>query len=146
MAGAASTNSDGGLPGLGRPRGVPGDRAPHVKGQMVRTVVIRRVSFSLLAVGVVLLLACWWLLQLSRCAGDLKEGTGDIDAALALEGRAFLASAVGMLAITSAISVGTAKVASWLRVLVCLSSFPLACVALLALELFAGHAFWVCAH
>lgn len=111
---------------------------------MDSTVASRRVLSSLLVVGVLLFVGSWWLLQLSGCAGDLKQATGDIEAALKLEWRAFVASAVGMLAIASAISVGAHKVPSWLRVLVCLLSFPVACIAFLALEFFGGHALWVC--
>ncbi|MBX3586439.1 MAG: hypothetical protein KF796_07325 [Ramlibacter sp.] len=107
--------------------------------------VASRVSSSLLFAGAFLLLVCWWLLQLSGCAGDLKQATGDIEGALKLEGRAFVASALGMLAITSGISVGAPRVPSWLRVVVCLLSFPVACVAFLALGFFGGHASWICA-
>lgn len=117
----------------------------NVKTQMASTFTNRRARSSLLVVGVVLLFSCWWLLQLSACAADLKQATGDIEAALRLESRAFIASAISVLAITSGIVVGAPKLSSSLQVLVCLLSFPVACIVFLAFALFGGHASWVCA-
>jgi hypothetical protein len=112
---------------------------------MTRVLARRQVSTALVAIGVALIVGCWVLLQLSRCAGDLKQATGDIETALTFEGRPLVASALGMLALTSAFSIGATRVPSWIRLIACVLSFPVACAVFLVLALLSGHASWVCA-
>jgi hypothetical protein len=54
-------------------------------------------AVPLFVLGAVLLGTAWWLLQRSGCAGDLKQGFGDVEAALALEGQALMANFAGAL-------------------------------------------------
>lgn len=62
-----------------------------------------RLSAAVLSTLAALFLAASWeYLQLSWCVGDLKSGTGDVAAALALENRAFHICLAGTLLVSSA--------------------------------------------
>ena len=102
-----------------------------------------RLTPSLVAIAAVLVGVSWWYLQRSGCTGDLKQGTGDVAGALALEGRAFAVHFLGMLTLALAVSAHLRP--RWLRAAAVVASLPSAYVSFLALALFGGHAAWVCA-
>jgi hypothetical protein len=112
---------------------------------MKAVVFGRNIGSILFVVGALLIGCSWWFLQLSACAGDLKQATGDIEGALAFERQAFIASALGMLVLTIGIAIRPNTFPVWLRTVLCLLSFPIACAFFLVLVFFGGHASWVCA-
>jgi hypothetical protein len=87
----------------------------------------------LLVLGVVLLGSAWWLLQLSQCAGDLKQGIGDVEGALALEGQALLAYLGGALLLVFAVSVARPFRSAWVQLGAWLAFLPLGYLTFLVL-------------
>jgi len=105
----------------------------------------RSIVTATFLLGAALLLGIsWWLLQSSYCAGDLKQGVGNVEAAAILEGRAFLVHLIGMVALVTAVVRFLDAIPLWGRGLAVLASVPLAYASFLALALFGGHAPWLC--
>lgn len=106
-----------------------------------------RLSLSsvLFAVSAVLIGAAWWLLERSDCAGDLKQGFGDIEAALAFEGQAFIAYLVGALLLIFGVSVARPFSSKWAQLGAWVAFFPLVSLSFLALVFSKGDAPWLCA-
>lgn len=113
----------------------------------VRSRLSAAVLLSVLAA--LFLAASWEYLQLSWCVGDLKSGTGDVPAALALENRAFHICLAGTLLVSSAAllhSFGRAR-RFWSRAEVLVAASPaLGWVAFLALALFSRRSTWACGY
>jgi hypothetical protein len=99
----------------------------------------------LLVLGVLLLGSAWWLLHLSGCAGDLKQGIGDVEAALALEGRAFLAHLCGALSLVFSVSVARPFGSRWVQIGAWLAFLPLAYLTFLLLAFSTAGGNWACA-
>ena len=89
--------------------------------------------------------AAWWLLQLSSCAGDLKQGFGDIEGALALEGQAFVAHFVGALLLVFSFSVARPFPSKWVQLGAWLAFLPLTYLTFLAVAFSTAGASWACA-
>ena len=86
-----------------------------------------------LLAGAVLVGVAWWLLQLSACAGDLKQGFGDVESALALEGQAFIAHLVGALLLVLGASVARPFPSMWVQLGAWVTFLPLAYFTFLVL-------------
>jgi hypothetical protein len=89
----------------------------------------------MLGAGVVLVGLAWWFLGQSACAGDLKQGVGDIEAAIALEGQAVLSHMAGALLLAFGISVAWSKSSNWVQAAAFLAFFPLTYASFLAMSL-----------
>jgi hypothetical protein len=90
---------------------------------------------ALLTVGVVFVALAWWFLEQSACAGNLKQGVGDIEAASALEGQALISHLVGALLLAFGISVAWSKSSNWLQAAAFLAFFPLTYAVFLGMSL-----------
>lgn len=99
----------------------------------------------LLLLGAVLLASAWWLLQRSGCAGDLKQGLGDVEAALALEGQAFLTHLVGALLLVFGVSVARPFPSKWVQLGAWVAFLPLAYLSFLVLAFASAGGTWACA-
>lgn len=110
----------------------------------------RPVTVALLsALAAFLLVASWWYLQQSSCAGDLKSGTGNVAEALSLENRAFYIHLAGVVFVSVAVLLHSFRRVKrfWLRAVVLLAVSPaVAAVTFLALALSSNHSAWVCAN
>jgi hypothetical protein len=111
---------------------------------MFAAVSRKKLGIVLISLSVVLLAACWWYLQRSACAGNLKQGYGDIESALDLERRAFVACVLAILTLFTGITISTKALPLWVEVVLGILSFPVGCIAFLALSFADGHAGWIC--
>jgi hypothetical protein len=102
-------------------------------------------AVPLLVLGAVLLGAAWWLLQRSGCAGDLKQGLGDVEAALALEGQAFLAHFLGALLLVFGVSVARPFPSKLMQLGAWVAFLPLTYLSFLLLAFSSAGGTWACA-
>lgn len=99
---------------------------------------------ALLVLSAALIGMAWWLLQRSGCAADLKQGIGNVEEALALEGEAFIAHIVGALLLVFGISVARPLSSMWIQLGAWLAFLPLAYLTFLALSFSAAGTTWAC--
>ena len=102
-------------------------------------------AMLLLLLGAVLLGSAWWLLQRSGCAGDLKQGLGDVEAALALEGQAFIAHFAGALLLVLGVSVAKPFPSKWVQLGAWVAFLPLTYLTFLVLVFSTAGGTWACA-
>jgi hypothetical protein len=86
----------------------------------------------------------WWLLQLSECAGSLKQGLGDYEKALALESLAFMAHFVGILFLTFCASVARPIPSKWLQLGAWFAFLPFTYLTFLVLSFSTLGNTWAC--
>lgn len=98
----------------------------------------------LFVMSVALIGAAWWFLQRSGCAGDLKQGFGDVEEALALEGQAFIAHFVGALLLVFGISVARPFPSKWVQLGAWLAFIPLPYLTFLAMSFATKGSTWAC--
>jgi hypothetical protein len=99
---------------------------------------------TLFVLSAALIGTAWWFLQRSGCAGDLKQGFGDVEGALALEGQAFIAYFVGALLLVFGISVARPFPSKWVQLGAWLAFVPLAYLTFLAMSFATAGAKWAC--
>lgn len=99
---------------------------------------------ALFVLSAALIGTAWWLLQHSGCAGDLKQGFGEVEDALALEGQAFVAYFAGALLLVFGVSVARPFPSKWVQLGAWLAFIPLACLTFLAMSFATAGATWAC--
>ena len=99
---------------------------------------------ALFVLSAALIGTAWWLLQRSGCTGDLKQGLGDVEEALALESQAFIAHLVGALLLVFGISVATPFPSKWVQLGAWVAFLPLTYLTFLAMSFSTIGATWAC--
>jgi hypothetical protein len=102
-------------------------------------------AVALFAFSAVLIGLAWSFVHASHCAGDLKQGFGDVEAALGLEGQGFLAFLAGAMFFAFGASVAKPVSSKWAQLAAWVAFIPLTYAAFLGLGFAAGGA-WPCAH
>ena len=103
------------------------------------------VATTSLVFGAALISTAWWLLLRSGCAGDVKQGFGDVETALALEERAVIALFMGVILLVFGISVARPFQSKWVQLGVCVFSLQLAYLAFFAMSFLKSGSVWACA-
>ena len=116
----------------------------NVKAHRNMTRSQTTLAVVLLVLSAVLIGTAWWLLQRAGCAGDLKQGFGDVEGALALEGQAFIAHFVGALLLVFGISVARPFPSKWVQLGAWVAFLPLAYLTFLALSFSTAGTTWAC--
>jgi hypothetical protein len=99
----------------------------------------------LFVLSAIVIATAWWLLHRSGGVADLKQGFGDIEEALGLQGEALILHFIGALLLALGVSVARPLHSKWVQLAAWLSFLPVTYLAFLVMAVAATSTIWGCA-